>query len=64
MRGPTDSKAIEFGRRGRSKAPPPAHPATSMARLKQFGLRWWGNPSPKSKRDPRGLGFKRSRLDT
>lgn len=63
MRKSTNDKHLEFGKRGRSKAAPAEPPMTSLERLKQIGQRWWGKPTPK-KKDPGGLGFKRSRLDT
>ena len=55
MRKSTSSKHLEFGKRGRSKAAPAELPTTSLERLKQIGLRWWGKPTPK-KKDQRGLG--------
>jgi len=63
MRKKAEGKALGFGRRGRAKVALAERTLTSMQRLKQIGTRWWGKKEPQKKKDPRGMGFKRSRLD-
>ena len=58
-----DTKRMpDFGKRGRETVEPTVRKAAAMQRLKKMGSRWWGASGLQMKRDPRGKGFKRSRL--
>lgn len=53
----------EFGRRGREATEKTERKPTAMERLKVLGRRWWPGKVVYKRKDPRGLGFKRSRLE-
>lgn len=63
MRKTREDDTAGFGKRSRPKVVVAERRPTSIERLKQIGKRLWGKKPPAKKKNPWGLGFKRSRLD-